>query len=618
MTYRKDFLRELAAASQTMQISAPMSSVSVAIPSYLESPDGKRVASPEVFDNQPRVLIVGAAGSGKAVMLRRYVADAARRYLSRQAGMLCPIFISGNQLPQLFNRTGGGVVLVNGSQSVDATAVREILESGRVKLIVDGIDEIGHHADAVHKLVTLLTAYPALTCVLSSRPTVNLNGFHILQRYVVSPFDRSQALSFIEQLSGPSDSGRAFLSALAQQPKLLEMSRQPLMLAMLWHRYERASVLPTDLARTLSDIVDTFINRWNAKRAFPNTLTINERLEVLGEIAVRIYVSDRIDIGPNEIGAAVAAVVLRQVDRDDLWRDVATTGLLIEVAEQRFSFIHRLFLTYFVARRLRDDAIGLLSLLDDHQWDRGELLELACGLADDVKALVQGCLSRGWLIEAASCVSAGRTRDKSLVDIVASRIGDAIGDRVARRLTQVWPRETAVSIADRTAERIESDLLTILDAASDMTVPNHVRGARFEAFAERMFSGLFKVVFKDYRTENGELDLILENLGHSPFWLEFGGDVLVECKNLTNRAPTHDIGHFLNKVTQARVKLAFILSDSGFTADAERALRNHASNPALALVVPITGRAIRAALETRDDLEEFLKDAIRAIKYLRY
>jgi hypothetical protein len=67
----------------------------------------------------------------------------------------------------------------------------------------------------------------------------------------------------------------------------------------------------------------------------------------------------------------------------------------------------------------------------------------------------------------------------------------------------------------------------------------------------------------------------------------------------------------------ARVKLAFFVSVSGFTDDAWRTLRNHATQMSTPLVVPLSGTEIKNALVDGAILEEFFKRAIREMKYLR-
>jgi hypothetical protein len=57
---------------------------------------------------------------------------------------------------------------------------------------------------------------------------------------------------------------------------------------------------------------------------------------------------------------------------------------------------------------------------------------------------------------------------------------------------------------------------------------------------------------------------------------------------------------------------------NGFTADAERTLRNRSSNMTDPLIVPITGDRIRQALQDGEKLDRFFQESVREIKYLRH
>jgi hypothetical protein len=88
-------------------------------------------------------------------------------------------------------------------------------------------------------------------------------------------------------------------------------------------------------------------------------------------------------------------------------------------------------------------------------------------------------------------------------------------------------------------------------------------------------------------------------------------------KNWDSHIPLKEVAAFCHKVTQARVRLGFIVSVSGFTDDAIRTLRNQASNVNAPLIVPISGDDLKKLIRKRGQLDEFFKDKIREIKYVR-
>jgi predicted helicase len=183
--------------------------------------------------------------------------------------------------------------------------------------------------------------------------------------------------------------------------------------------------------------------------------------------------------------------------------------------------------------------------------------------------------------------------------------------------------EQLVAFADRRPHQrepvsVQEDLLSLFERTADRGLSPVERGRLFEKFSCRFFEQCFTVARHDYNTENGELDIVLEVTKNEPFWADYGGEVLVECKNWSARVPLKEVASFAHKVSQARgIRLGLFLSASGFTDDAIRTLRNQAGDVTKPLIVAISGTDIRRALLQRDDLSAFLKDAIRDMKYLR-
>jgi Restriction endonuclease len=279
----------------------------------------------------------------------------------------------------------------------------------------------------------------------------------------------------------------------------------------------------------------------------------------------------------------------------------------------------------------------------------------AIGILSDVRPLAEYAVDAEKFDLAARCVWQGRTTNAALTDFVVGHFRRAVGEPFLPILLRnvTWkdtPSETAdneeVQKADRarrpvatTSEYLppnqqQSDgrpehagppildkfemLLDFLDSINNFGLPNHIRGSAFERFTADLFGNVFKVVKRDYRTENGEIDLILDIADAGPWWLEYGGDALVECKNLKSGMPLSEVSAFLNKVSQLRVKLGFIVSMSGFTQDAERTIRNRSSNVTAPLVVPLDADRIRTALQQGHKLDDFFREVVREIKYVSY
>ncbi len=300
--------------------------------------------------------------------------------------------------------------------------------------------------------------------------------------------------------------------------------------------------------------------------------------------------------------------------------DLLATTRLVRVYGDEIMFAHRSIHEFMVARRLHDDPTRLLEALDLGETSIGEILRFAAGLSDEIAPLVDLLLIRERTLDAVTCLRFARVPNPALAAYVAVKLGHHIGDEFIRRLLQqISPDVHQISTVEvnRSASSVHDRLLELLDESCDRSRPNHERGARFELFVEAFFDGPFEPVERNWRTEHGELDLLMEIRGGTPYWDHWGADVLVECKNLATAAESNQVQAFAGKVAAARVKLAFMVSVNGFTADAMQAFRSQSRGNDRALIVPIAGEHIRQMLQRQSPIEAFIKDRIRDIQYER-
>jgi hypothetical protein len=284
-----------------------------------------------------------------------------------------------------------------------------------------------------------------------------------------------------------------------------------------------------------------------------------------------------------------------------------TTGILHEHHAQTLSFVHLSFLEFYTARALAVDPQRLVNVID--RPNGHEIVVFACGIVQDVGPLVEAAVEKRLLLLAAKCISNGRLENQQLAQYVVQEFRREIGDRFLSLIVEDYSQGAPPT-------SVHGDLLNKWKLIRQPGILPVEKGRRLEHFTKEFFGQFFKVVRSNLNTEDGEIDIVLENTNASPFWLEFGADVLVECKNWSSHTPIHEIGAFGYKASRFRVRLAFFLAVSGFTPDAIRSMRNQAASGG-PLIVPIINEDIERALETRELLEEFLKERIREVKYLQ-
>jgi Cdc6-like AAA superfamily ATPase len=591
----------------------------------LKTADGNFVSVEALFEFYPRVIVVGSAGVGKTTLLRFFSNQQAAKFEAHEE-TACPVFINGRELSGIHSleellEKVSDLILERTTIQIEPDEIRQYFLSGRLSLIVDGLDEISDTLNR-NKVTYILSDFsryfPYTNILLSSRPsnlTISFSGFSYLY---LSSFGSEQVSQLIFALSeGDRNRGEKFLSALSENDSLKALAVTPLLIGLLWNVFQVRGYIPQTSAFLYSDFTDYLLSNWDTQRETrPKTLlTLDSKHRLLEEIAVHQFEQGVFVVGVEEISEIIAKA-LRELHIDEneepnVLNELLSRGVLVEVAAGTIQFVHLSFLEYYVAKalvRTPQKLIALVSRPNAHQ-----VLIFACGLIADVAPIIEAAIESGKVILAAKCLSHGRTDNKQLAEYVAQEFIREVGEPFTNLLKRVL--DGRVVAAEK--EDIYSILLQKWDRFSQDDLPSHIKGSRFEEFVIDFFSQMFTVVSHDLNTENGELDIIVEIIKQDSFWMEFGGDAFVECKNWASHIPLKDVGAFIAKVNQGRVKLAFFVSVNGFTSDAEQRLRIQASNISAPLIVPIEGADLKEVLLKREYFEEFFKRKIREIKYLR-
>lgn len=287
--------------------------------------------------------------------------------------------------------------------------------------------------------------------------------------------------------------------------------------------------------------------------------------------------------------------------------------LLAETAPGEVGFEHRAFQDFYLGRAMARD-IAIISSLPP--GDLSEALAFAAGLVADPVPVITAAYERHGVAAAARCCndlrSDGRTARWSLAKIV---LGD-LGPDFHPALTGILLDGTVAATADTEGTPDGSPLSLLRESWEAMPrsgASADARGRGLEEFAVALLRTYFEVVSIRRRHQAGEVDVICENLNSDPFWVNYPGDIWVECKNTEARATTEQVNTFLGKLMASRSHLGFFFATAGFTRDAMDRLKSAASNRSVPLIAPISGQDIEDLLEQRPDLSRFFKAMIRKV-----
>ena len=382
--------------------------------------------------------------------------------------------------------------------------------------------------------------------------------------------------------------------------------------------YRDQAKLPSVRADLYQTICDFLLSSWDSWRGISerqNLLDIRSVHNLLETVAFDAFNDSKYLFPISDLRSALARQFETTGHSSDLIDPVIdqllSSGILVKNNTDSVEFVHLTFMEFYAAKRLIQTPRRFGELLIGSAPAAKEIILFAAGMILDVSPLVESAVDRHELILAANCLREGRTENRALETYVLDQLKRELGSEFIRNLAESLTQERRPR-----PESIHSILSRQYSEIRDPELKSHEKGKRFEEFAVRFFCQSFHVVDSNRNTENGEIDIILENTGADPFWFEYGGDIFVECKNWDKSSPLKETAAFVNKVRMSRVRLGFFVSVSGFTENALRTLKNLVADKDAPLIVPISGEEIELMLEHREKFDLFFKDSIRKIKHL--
>ncbi|MBD2310372.1 HEAT repeat domain-containing protein [Desertifilum sp. FACHB-1129] len=349
--------------------------------------------------NQKGVAIIGEPGAGKTTLLEQI-----GKYLQQQQAL--PIFIP---LTNLGEKSLKEYLLTQwGEQNITPSQLEELLQTQRVWLLLDGVDEMAQASplDAVYRqAVELQQARVVLSCRLNvwDASTKNLPDF---QTFKTLEFSEEQVQQFIRQWFGEEQLWERLKES--GKERLRDLVKNPLRLSLLCQTWESGQELPETQAALYERFVRYFYE-WKPQE-FPVTLTQREELnaalarlalEAIDKGKTRFRISQRFALRVMEeewLNLACRLGWLNQVDRDK------------DTEEAFYAFYHPTFQEYFAALAVEDWSFFLTHVPEnpqqgiyrifEPQWKQVILLWLGRGDIDEeakgafIQALVEfedGC-----------------------------------------------------------------------------------------------------------------------------------------------------------------------------------------------------------------------------------
>ena len=400
--------------------------------------EAQELSTDRLLKGAKRLLITGRAGSGKTTLLKWIAVQAALQRFQAELSDLntkVPFFIrlrkfSEQHLPSPDRFPG--LLSAYMDANMPQNWAKEQLRTGRAILLVDGIDEVSdtQHQQVRDWLDELLTVYPEVICILSSRPhAVNSEtwGSWLQRRRFkvaeLQPMDFPSIRDFItnwhdavaSELIEPDSRAELtlqenrLLDTVQQNFAIRNIATSPLLCAMICALHRERHHLPSDRIELYQSCTKMLLYERERERdislkEYPR-LSYRQQTSFLKAIAYWLQKNGKSEVEQSRVESRIAHALKSMPDlRDNIEpRDVLRllkdrSGILVEPTVATVAFTHQTFQEYFAAQAIveEEDDIGLLvNRAHDRQWR--ETIILTAGLAkpSQRREIIHGIVARG-------------------------------------------------------------------------------------------------------------------------------------------------------------------------------------------------------------------------------
>lgn len=452
-----------------------------------------------------RLMVVGAPGSGKSMLLRHLALSYARGLPQGMTGQPVPVLLELNRLNEQDGSIEDHLVKVLDLNDFPnaGTFVRLGLEKGTLLLLFDGLDEVNtaKRTRIVQEVKDLLDRHEQCRAVISCRKAVYRDEFagstdETLEIVEFSDQEIQRFLASWQSSMPPGKSIEQLVLTLRERPRIMALARNPLLLTIIAFLYtDLEFVLPHSRADFYDKAVDLLLGLWKVETSrFPasSKRLALEHLALFNQDRSATPDQDRRSIDLKTVLAEIVKILPSlNIDTENatpfLGEIVERSGLLLAIGGgTRYQFAHLSLQEFFAATALRDDSAGLL---DRFQKDRDawrETVKLWCGLNHDSTSMIRAIRETD-SITAFECLADAQRIDPALADEIVGSFRDRLGepgdagDAILQAFAAVasGPSQRGKGVFEFLSNTLRSEDSTRAGAAArGLSLTNHPAAAR--------------------------------------------------------------------------------------------------------------------------------------------
>ncbi|MGV0024234.1 NACHT domain-containing protein [Phormidesmis priestleyi] len=361
--------------------------------------DGLQVANEKQF-----LMVLGNPGAGKSTFLRKIGLEALKGQQGEYEHECIPVLLelkSFNRNEIEIEKAIAQEFKISGLPCPEE-ATAKLLEAGKLLILLDGLDEVPakNLNETIYQIQNFVDQYDKNRFIASCRVAAYQNYFRRFTDVAMADFDPMQIRQFISNWfhsQADQELGTALkcwsLLQKTENAAAKELAQTPLLLTLLCLVYDRSQNFPQNRSVLYRKALRVLLEEWaSEKRILQEEIYegLNTELEeiLLSEIAYTGFESDRLFFSQRELVSQIKAFLTdnlnapKHMNGEGILNAIAIQqGILVERAEDVFSFSHLTLQEYLTAQYIDDQRITnklVTYHLKDERWR--EVFLLVAGL----------------------------------------------------------------------------------------------------------------------------------------------------------------------------------------------------------------------------------------------
>lgn len=387
----------------------------------------ERVSAMPRVATYPKLMILGKPGSGKTTFLQHIAQQCNQgKFLSDKI----PVFIRMRNFAEDARETGDFSLLNYITQElayfdICNQQIQTLLAQGRLLILLDGLDEVPEDdsAEIIKKIRKLSEEYYKNQFIITCRIAAYQYRFEGFTEVEIADFDLLQIEAFVQKWfvnigKYTKEDGlakaRQFMQKLqlSENEQIRELAVTPLLLNLACCVFQARSDFSARRVELYRQGFHILLNRWDEARNIKRDktcshLSLAHKLKLLSEIAATTFKQERYFFTKSNVQQYITDYLrnlptdevepqILQLSSQTVLKSFEAHGLLVERAQEVYSFSHLTFQEYLTARNivtspeseiLEDKLLSLLSHLNEPRWHK--IFLLTAGMLSDATEFLQ-------------------------------------------------------------------------------------------------------------------------------------------------------------------------------------------------------------------------------------